>query len=82
MSEVEKEKTDTVAKVERVASIKCHLKNPTGARRIIYDANGKAITVEAGGETDKPVSLSRAVVEELQGRNKKEKDSDLIVEAA
>lgn len=84
---------DEKEKVEKVATIKCHLTNPTSARRIIYDGINvegmqgqgniqKAITIEAGGKTDKPVLLSRAVVEELQDRNRKKKDSDLIVEAA
>ncbi len=83
----EKEKTD------KVATIKCNLTNPTPARRIIYDGINveglqgqghvqKAITVEAGGKTAKPVLLSRAVVEELQDRNKQKPNSDLIVEAA
>lgn len=87
MAEIEKEKT------EKVATIRCHLKNPTPARRVIYDGINivglqgqghmqKSITIDAGGETSKPVLLSRAVVEELQARNKQKPNSDLIVEAA
>lgn len=79
-------------KKTETATIKCNLKNPTQARRVIYNGISvqglqgqgniqKAITVESGGEV-KGVTLSRATVEELQTRNKQNPNSDLIVEAA
>ena len=68
------------------------IKNPTRARRVIYDginverAHGhgpaqKQITVEPG-ETKKNVTVHRSVVEEMRARNRAKKDSDLIITPA
>lgn len=60
------------------------IKNPTRARRIIYDGipdqqgGMRSITIESGG-TVKNVALSSDIVKEMQERNKAQPNSDLII---
>lgn len=68
-------------------TVTVNLRNPTTARRVIYDGitvetmqggKQKMITIDPG-VTKENVTLHKSIVAELRERNKLKRDSDLLV---